>query len=125
MKKSLSPRQIFERSITEEDVISAGRALLEFNGASFHRVRERIPWGKTTSEPGIPDTFFSWPEPHPYAVYGTCWWEAKRPGKKATEIQKAWLDRAFHEGQVAFEADSVEAMVKALAFFGIEIKGLQ
>lgn len=125
MKKTLSPRGVFERQILEEDVITAGLSLLAMNGASTHRVRERIPWGRTTSEPGIPDTFFWWPRPHEYSIYGTCWWEAKKPGKKATPIQRAWLDRAVSDGLVAFEADSVEALTERLLEFGIKIKGLQ
>ena len=61
MRKEMSARQIYERSITEEDVISAIRAVLEINGARVHRVVERIPWGRKTSEPGIPDLFLWWP----------------------------------------------------------------
>lgn len=57
MRKILSPRQVFERSISEEDVFGACRQLLELNGARVHRITERIPWGPKgrKSEPGNPD----------------------------------------------------------------------
>lgn len=54
-RSRLSERGVFERKLTEEDVILQCRAILELNGFSFHRVVERIPWGRKTSEPGFPD----------------------------------------------------------------------
>lgn len=129
--KRLSERQIFERSITEEDVFGACRQLLELNGARVHRVVERIPWGKKKSEPGIPDTF-GWFKPfsHPYLEGSSrpihFFIEFKRPHKaERRPAQIAWIDSARRDGAIAFFADSVEAMVIGFKEFGIKIEGLQ
>lgn len=63
MRKQLSARQVFERSISEEDVFGACRQLLELNGAKVHRITERIPWGPKgrKSQPGIPDMYVIFP----------------------------------------------------------------
>lgn len=61
MKKKLSIRQLYERTLTENDVLGAIRQLLKLNGARVFRVIERIPWGKTQSEGGIPDLFLWFP----------------------------------------------------------------
>lgn len=142
MKKQLSPRQIFERSITEEDVFGACRQLLELNGARVHRVVERIPWGRKKSEPGIPDSFGWWPrgfvltemvtsklpgyslsgrmlkEPLPFFI------EFKKPGGAHRPAQERWIAQACEDGIIAFFADSVEAMVKGFWEFRIQIKGV-
>lgn len=128
-KKILSPRQVFERSISEEDVFGACRQLLELNGARVHRVVERIPWGKKKSEPGVPDCFGWWPKgdgptgflPSPWAYFFI---EFKRPGGKHRPAQIRWIEQAREDGVVAFFADSVEAMVKGFAEYGIKIKGV-
>lgn len=130
MKKSFSPRQIFERTLTEEDVLGVCRWLLELNGARVHRVIERIPWGKRTSEKGIPDLFGWWPKSHSFysGVMRCCltpfWIEIKRPGGKLRPAQAAWLESARADGVVCFVADSVEMMVSEFKKYGIEIKGL-
>lgn len=57
MKKTLSDRGVFERKVSEEDVLQEITIRLRANGARVFRVVERIPWGKTTSTPGIPDLY--------------------------------------------------------------------
>lgn len=126
MKKSLSPRQVYERQITEEDVLGQIRQLLELNGARVHRIVERIPWGKRTSEKGIPD-LFGWIMP-PNKLEGFpprhFFIEVKRPGSKLRPAQTAWLESARADGVVCFVADSVEKMVEEFRKYGVEIKGL-
>lgn len=142
MKKSLSPRQVFERTLTENDVLSAIRSLLELNGARVHRIVERIPWGKTTSTPGIPDLNGYWPRirqmnhgyvsfqqdghPHIRGDKSCChfWIEVKRPGGKLRPAQAIWLAQAELDGVIAFKAESVEEMVSEFKKHGIEIKGV-
>lgn len=128
--KKLSPRQVFERSISEEDVFGACRQLLELNGARVYRITERIPWGPKgrKSEPGIPDSFGWWPGQKPNELM----WKApthffiefKRPGGEHRPAQVRWIEEARADGVVAFFADSVEAMVQGFGEFGIRIKGV-
>lgn len=137
IRKALSARQVYERSITEEDVFSACRALLELNGARVFRIVERIPWGRKTSEPGLPDSFGWWPQrteseraindagdvavlypPLPFFI------EFKKPGGKIRPAQIAWIEAARRDGVVVFCADSVESMVARFKEYGIEIKGI-
>lgn len=107
----------------EEGVILAITQLLQLNGAVVHRVIERIPWGRTTSEAGIPDLFGWWPaqlgiNPLHFFI------EVKRPGKKLRKAQEKWISDALRAGVVALWADSVEMMVDGFSDFGIKIKGL-
>lgn len=136
MKKTLSSRQVFERSISEEDVFGAIRALLELNGARVHRITERIPWGPKgrKSEPGNPDIHGWWSldksGPLMHLGFGAPWAlhfyiETKRPGGKHRPSQIAWIEEAQRDGVIAFFADSVESMVAGFAEYGIKIKGLQ
>jgi hypothetical protein len=127
MKKALSERQLFERSITEEHVFNACRALLELNGARVYRIVERIPWGRKKSEPGLPDCLgwwalekHEWHELHDGRVFFI---EFKKPGGKKRPAQIRWIEQARADGVIAFFADSVEAMVKGFAEFGIKLKG--
>jgi hypothetical protein len=136
----LSERQIFERSITEDDVFGACRTLLELNGARVFRVRERIPWGPKgkKSEPGIPDGF-GWFVTRARDRDGqhiefnerldgrptTFFIEFKRPFKaQIRPAQIRWIEQARRDGVVAFFADSVDAMVKGFKEFGIHLKGV-
>jgi hypothetical protein len=129
VRKQLSPRGIFERSITEEDIAGAMTTLLELNGARVFPIIERIPWGRKTSTPGMPDLygyFYRLPMEHPGLVLPIHWWvEVKRPGGKRRPAQIAWIDERRRDGVIAFFADSVEAMVKGFAEYGIILKGLQ
>lgn len=132
MKKTLSPRGVFEASITEEHVFSACRALLELNGAKVHRITERIPWGPKgrKSQPGVPDSFGWWPLSHPLvsgyisSVPLHFFIEFKRPGGARRPAQERWIAEARADGVIAFFADSVDAMVAEFAVFGIHIKGV-
>lgn len=132
MKTKLSDRQIYERSLTENDVLGQIRQLLELNGARVFRVIERIPWGKTKSEGGIPDLFGWFTLPKYAYVMSTgllrpthFFIEVKRKGGKFRPAQARWLEQAQADGVIAFKADSVEEMVAEFKRFGIEIKGLQ
>lgn len=129
MKKTLSPRQVFERSITEEDIVGAITNILEITGARVFRIVERIPWGKRTSTPGLPDIaghFYRLPHAHPGLILPIHFWiEVKKPGGRIRPAQFAWIEQARADGVIAFFADSVEAMVKGFAEFGIVIRGLQ
>lgn len=145
-RKILSSRKVFERSISEEDVFGAVRALLELNGARVNRVVERIPWGPKgrKSQAGIPDTFGWWsvqevyerksnqfnnylvPRTQGLAVAIHFYIELKRPFKALYRpAQLQWIDAAQRDGVIAFFADSVESMVAGFARYGIKIKGLQ
>lgn len=141
-EKALSERGVYEIPLTEEMVIGQIRQLLELNGARVHRIVERIPWGKRTSTPGIPDIAGWFPRgarvrclnvfplsDNPgriITIPAICsfWIEVKRPGGKHRPAQTAWIEAARQDGVIAFFADSVEAMVAGFKEFGIEIKGL-
>lgn len=135
MRIAKSKRGIFEPIQTENDVLGAIRTLLEANGARVFRVVERIPWGKTKSEPGIPDLIVIWPEkivryekPFPTEIISrtsiVSFVEVKRPGGKLRPAQKLWIEQAQADGVICFMADSVEAMVSEFKKYGIEVKGL-
>ena len=144
MKKTLSPRQVFERSITEKDVVGAIRQLIEANGAFVDVIVERIPWGKTTSTPGFPDLVVTFPAGNrclegyyittdlisgiDIPIHGswplTAFVEVKRPGGKHRPAQTRWIEERRRIGAVAFFASSVEEMVAGFKEFGIEIRGL-
>jgi len=119
MRKSLSARGIYERSLTEEDVLIAIRQYLELNGARVFRVVERIPWGRRQSEPGIPDLF--------------CWFkgiearvafiEVKKPGGKRSANQINWINQAVEDGVIAFFAESVEDVRREMLINGIQLRG--
>ena len=121
----LSERGLYERKITEDDVLGQCRTLLEFNRARVFRAIERVPkcyrcgcW-LGSSERGTPDL-------SGYFIQGMIpfWIEMKRPkgAKRAAQIERIALIR--NDGGIAFFADSVEAMVQGFAEFGITIKGL-
>lgn len=112
----LSEREIWERSIKEEDVLGQIRQMLEVNGARVYRVIERIPWGKTKSEGGIPDLFGWFPRPtreHPGLSFPLHFFiEVKKPGGRIRPKQVAFIDSAFRDGVIAFKAESWEECLK-------------
>jgi hypothetical protein len=121
----------WEPAQSENDVLGAIRSLLEANGARVHRIVERIPWGKTTSTPGVPDLYGYWPKKAilgegKKVVYAMIhfWIEVKKPGGKLRPAQVAWITQAQADGVICFMADSVEMMVEQFKSYGIEIKGL-
>lgn len=128
MKLTKSPRGVFEREITEADVQSQIIALLELNGAHVDVIVERIPWGRKTSTPGLPD-LVGWFYAKPGVVYVDpsprhFFIEVKRPGGKLRPAQAAWLEKAQRDGVIAFKAESVEEMVAEFKKYGVEVKGL-
>jgi len=129
-KVALSARGIVEPVQSEEDVLGAIRGLLEANGARVHRIVERIPWGKTTSTPGMPDLVGWFPRKWEGDFLNTVelarvfFIEVKRPGGKLRPAQTLWLNEARLDGIIAFMADSVEKMVEEFSKYGIRINGL-
>lgn len=128
--KQLSARQVYERSITEEDVFGACRQLLELKGAVVHRVVERIPWGPKgrTSDPGIPDLFGWFPSSRQWPGFPATggrplhfFIEIKKPGGRQRIAQINWIEDARRQGVVAFFADSVDAMIRGFQWFGIDL----
>jgi len=128
-----SSRGVYERKISENDVLGAIRQLLELNGFRVWRIVERIPWGRTKSEPGIPDlagyfrhgfTCHSGKDCRPLWIQIPFYIEVKKPGGKLRPAQEAWLARANEDGVIAFKAESVEECVSEFKKYGIEIKGL-
>lgn len=127
MKKTFSPRAVFERSITEEDVLGSCRTLLELNGARVFRAIERVPkcyrcgcW-LGSSERGTPDIsgYFYRPTLVPF------WLEMKRPKGKHRPAQIARIEQIREDKGIAFFCDSVEAMVAGFKEYGITIRGLE
>ena len=119
----------YEPALSEEDVLGQIRCLLEANGARVFRVVERIPWGRTRSDGGIPDLFGWWPEDcldcmehNNRAIHFFI--EVKKPGGKLRPAQVAWIEAAQRDGVIAFKAESVEEMVSEFRKYGIEVKGL-
>jgi hypothetical protein len=121
----LSDRQLWERSIREDDVLGQIRSMLEVNGARVFRVVERIPWGKTTSEGGIPDLFGWFYKPtmeHPGLVFPLHFFiEVKKPGGKLRPKQAAFLNVANFDGVIAFKADSWAECLNELHRRGIKL----
>lgn len=121
--------------MTEEDVLGQIRQLLECNGARVYRIIERIPWGKTKSEGGIPDLDCWFPKGSPL-LRDSVWREismqtavhfkieVKRPGGRLRPKQTTYIAQANDDGVIAFKAESVEGMVAGFKKYGIEIKGL-
>lgn len=126
MKLSKSPRGIYERKESEEDILGACRQLLELNGARVFRAIERVPkcyrcgcW-LGSSERGTPDLsgYFYRNGHFPF------WIEMKRPKGKHRPAQVARITQMQEDGACAFFADSIETMVLEFKRFGIEVKGL-
>ena len=115
---------------TENDVLGAIRQLLEANGARVFRVVERIPWGKTKSEAGIPDLFGWLPKGLTCVAFDASYHpahffiEVKRPGGKLRPAQAAWIERAKTDNVIAFKAESLEEMIAEFAKVGIKVNGL-
>lgn len=132
MKTKLSPRQVFERSITENDILGAIRSILEMNGARVFRAVERVPKCYRcgcylgSSERGLPDLygyFYKFVIINP--GFPTHFFiEVKRKGGKLRPAQAAWIAQAQADGIIAFKADSVEEMVAEFKQRGIVVKGL-
>lgn len=106
-----SARGIWEPEMNEEDVVIQIRAMLELNGARVHRIVERIPWGKTTSTPGMPDLVGWWPASHVHCIRRASlpihfFIEVKRFGGKLRPAQVAWLNQAQADRVIAFKAES-------------------
>ena len=134
MKKSLSPRQIFERSITEEDVFGAIRNFLELHRARVNRITERIPYSRfgRKSEPGIPDLDCWFPKGCP-TLKDSIWWpialaaaihfkiEVKKPGGNRRPRQIEWIRAAQDDGVIAFFAESVEDVIREFKNRGINL----
>ena len=127
-KKTLSPRGIFERAISEEDVILSIRQYLTLRGARVFRITERIPkrnWkgmivGRV-SERGNPD-LYAWfpklartPEPLHFFI------EVKRPGGKHSPSQEQWIKNANDDGVIAFFAESIDDVIREFGKRGISL----
>ena len=122
MKTQLSPRQIWERSISEEDVLGAIRNFLELHRARVSRIVERIPYGRRTSEPGIPDIYGYFHQTvDGIHVNEHFWIEVKRPGGKRRSAQEAWIRQAQEDGVIAFFAESVDDVIREFKSRGINL----
>lgn len=132
MRRTRSPRGVFERQITEEDIVKQITQFLDLNGFRVHRLVERIPWGKKTSTPGMPDLVF-WAKPGAFIeiltgfyfgstkIVGFC--EVKKPGGKRRFSQERWIADANSDGVMAFFAESVEDVCNEFAKRGIRLRG--
>jgi hypothetical protein len=130
--KKLSDREIYERSISEEDVVGQIRSMLEVNGARVFRVVERIPWGRKKSEAGIPDLFLWFPartvevndnssmakNKRPIIAFI----EVKRKGGKLRPHQAMFIDRANEDGVIAFKAESWDECAAEFRRYGIQLR---
>lgn len=123
-----SERGIYEPVMSEEDVLCQVRQMLEINGARVFRVIERIPWGRTKSEGGIPDLFGWWPKAHSF-VPGVMRCEAthyfieiKRKGGPRRPAQVEWIRRANEDGVLACFAESWKDVVDYFEREGIKLK---
>lgn len=134
MKITKSARGIYERGITEEDIVGQIRTYLEMNGARVNRIVERIPYGRRTSEPGIPD-LIGWGNWNRLFVDGkeivgfgnffptVFFIEVKRPGGKHRPAQEAWIARAREDGILAFFAESLDDVKREFEMVGITLRG--
>lgn len=126
-----SAKKLYEASLTEEHVIRAIVQGLSVNRAKVHRIVERIPWGKKTSTPGIPDLVGWWPNKHEatrpewYTVEAgrVFFIEVKKPGGQRRPAQIAWIEEAKRDGMIAFFAESWNDVVAEFARHGIKLAG--
>jgi hypothetical protein len=128
--------------ITEEMIVKEIMAMLSYNRAKVFRIRERIPWGRTTSTPGIPDLFGWWSTKHHEPTHiqlAKCgedciglttidgcipfFIEVKRPGGSRRPAQIAWIKEAQEDGVIAFFAEGWADVVREMAGYGIALKG--
>lgn len=125
MKKSLSPRGVYERSISEEDVLGTCRTLLELYGARVFRAVERVPkcyrcgqW-LGSSERGTPDIsgYFT-RKPHAGVPF---WIEMKRPKAAHRPAQEARIAMIQSDGMIAFFAHSLDSMIREFKDHGIDL----
>lgn len=131
MKKQLSERGVFERKVSENDVLEEIMIRLSANGARVNRIVERIPWGRTTSTPGIPDLVF-WFRPGTMIecppgiipvrppVFGFI--EVKKPGGLRRPAQLRWILEAQNDGVIAFFAESWADCVSEFKKHGVVLK---
>lgn len=127
MNRFKSERGVYERVLTEEDVLGQIRQYLEILGARVFRAVERVPkcyrcgqW-LGASEPGTPDLsgYFYRDGFVPY------WFEIKRPKRKGSAkarirpAQQARIDQIRADGGCAAIVDSVEQVQEELAKHGI------
>src|SRR5512139_2740399 len=133
MTPSKSERNLYERKMTEEDILGVIVQMLELNGARVFRIVERIPWGRKTSTPGIPD-LMGWftgpravltgddgkPIDEPFSFYSRHFFiEVKRPGGPRRPAQVAWIEQAQRDGVIAFFAEGWPDVVTELGKYGI------
>jgi hypothetical protein len=124
--RRLSDRQLYERSIRESDVVGEITNMLEVNGARVWPIIERIPWGRKTSTPGLPDLtgWFVLPtRQHPGLLFPLHFWiEVKRPGGKLRPSQERWIKDAQDDHVIAFKAASWLDCLSEFHYRGIYLK---
>lgn len=122
-----SERGVFEIKKTEEHIVKEIIQMLELNGAHVDRLVERIPWGRKTSTPGIPDLCVRFPINHPASWESTldpvqAWIEVKVPGGHRRPAQVAWIEQAQRDGVLATFAESWGDVVRYFEGHGIVLK---
>jgi hypothetical protein len=106
--------------MTEEEILGQIVQMLEVNSVHVDRIVERIPWGRRTSTPGIPDLLCR------FRTYdrGTVVFfiEVKRPGAHRRPAQVDWIRQANEDGVIAFFAEGWPDVVSELSSHGITIR---
>ena len=98
------------KKLTEKDITKAIRDLLKALGIWHWK-----QWQGSMSQPkGVSDILGIY-QGRMVAI------EVKRPGRKPTPQQQAFLDRVKREGGIAFWADSVEAVMEGLKLEGVRL----
>lgn len=121
-EKKLSSRGIYERSVSEEDIVKQIVSYLALNRIRVDRIVERIPWGRKTSTPGIPDLMCRIPKGWNGRPEATVFFiEVKKPGGKLRPAQEAWLREADEDGVLAFMAMSSLGVCEVLRSYGIDV----
>lgn len=107
-------RKLYQPKITEEHVLREIVQRLAFNKIKTWRIVERIPWGKTTSTPGLPDLYCRRGNFH-------FWIEVKKPGGKLRPAQETFIREAEADMTCAFKAERWEDVVEGLAKWGFSV----
>lgn len=122
---------IYERLVTEEDVLGQIRAFLELRGARVFRAIERVPrcyrcgqW-LGSSERGHTD-LWGWlmrlpDEKDVIRANNYFFIEVKKPGGRRRPAQEDWIRDAKADGVIAFFAESVEDVIKEFEKHGIKL----
>lgn len=125
-KVALSERNVYEPKMSEEDVLSQIRQMLEINGARVFRLVERVPkcyrcgcW-LGVSERSLPDLTGYFHKDG--AITMPFWFEVKKRKGVRRPGQVAWMEQYRSEGGCGAIVESWDEVRQELERKGLEVK---